>query len=79
VSDSDAMDFYSGMLAGQYSVLLQNGSINGSPHDAWISQAGDVPCSARSLMFDSDLISAANLVVTLNGTPIPMSVFSVGA
>jgi hypothetical protein len=67
-------------LQGQYSVMLQNGlgGPTGSPEDAWISQAGDVPSNAHSLMFSTDYIQGANLVVSLNGGPIPMSLYSVG-
>jgi hypothetical protein len=64
-------------LQGSCSVLLQSG-YNGPPEDAWISQTGDVPPDARSLMFNSDYISGGSLVVSMNGTPISMSVYSVG-
>jgi hypothetical protein len=66
-------------LQGQYSIMLQNGSVDGiSPQDAWISQTGDIPSTARSLMFSTDWMSVANLVVSLNGITIPTSLYSVG-
>jgi hypothetical protein len=65
-------------LQGSYSVLLQSGFNGPSPQNAWISQTGDVPVDARSLMFSTDYVLGGNLVVSLNGTAIPLSLYSVG-
>ena len=59
---------------GKYSVALLDDQSTG----AWISQTGDVPPDARSMLFSSDFIGGANLVVSLNGTPIPTSLYSTG-
>jgi len=68
-------------LQGQYSVILQNGGSGEvlTPVDAWISQTGDVPSDARSLMFSTDYAYSCNIVVSLNGTAISTSLYSVGA
>lgn len=63
-------------LQGNFSVLLQSGY--NSPQRAWISQTGDVPAEARSLMFCTDFSSDANIVVSLDGIPVPISLYSVG-
>ena len=68
-------------LKGQYSVFLQSGAGGplGQPTSAYISQVGDVPSSARSLMFTSDDTEMLDrLIVSLNGTAIPMQLYSVG-
>ena len=67
-------------LQGSYSVMLQDGSATwGNTWNASISQVGDVPAYARSLMFMTDTPAYLNdLVVSLNGTVIPMQVYSVG-
>ena len=70
-------------LQGKYSVMLQDGTyIVGDPVNTWdaiISQVGDVPSYARSLMLKTDTPAYLNdLVVSLNGTVIPMQVYSVG-
>ena len=66
-------------LQGRYSIMLQNGTLDGfSPQNAWISQTGDLPSSACSIMFSTDWMSGANLVVSLNGITIPTSLYSVG-
>ena len=69
-------------LQGYYSVFLQGSYVpKGAPwtsRDAWISQTGDVPSDARSLMFETDFAPDATFAVSLNGTPIPMSLYSLG-
>jgi hypothetical protein len=67
-------DFYP--IQGQYTVLLQ-GQWGGTPA-AYISQVGVIPATANSLLFMSDL-DGNDLTVSLNGTVIPMSVYSVGS
>ena len=69
-------------LEGNFSIMLQDGSIPDGigglrPQDPWISQTGDIPANASSIMFSTDLLSLANVVVSLNGTPIPTSLYSV--
>ena len=64
-------------LEGQYSIMLTTGA-GAPPTDAWISQTGDVPAGVRSIMFSSDDMGGGNLVVSLNGTPIPVSLYSTG-
>ena len=61
-------------IQGRYSIILQN-SYWGT--HAWISQTGDVPGDAHSLLFKSEF-GGVGLAVSLNGTAIPMSVYSVG-
>ncbi len=62
-------------LDGNYSVMLQ--TENPSPHTlAWISQTGDIPPDANSIMFLSDTVSPPTL--SLNGVVIPTSVCNVG-
>ena len=61
-------------LQGNYSVVLQ--TFEGPA--AYISQVGDVPGYANSLLFSSDE-GGGNLTVSLNGTVIPMSVHAVGS
>ena len=66
-------------LQGSYSAILQ--SSGGPIFDAWIEQAGDVPANARSLLFESDNYNALGdqpLLVSLNGTPLSTSLYSVG-
>ena len=69
-------------LQGQYSVFLQAGAggpLADQPASAFISQIGDVPTDAHSVMFTTDLTVDLNrLVVSLNGTAIPMQLFSTG-
>jgi hypothetical protein len=64
-------------IQGSYSVLLQT-SYEGD--DAWISQVGDVPGYANSLMFmtESRVLGYAGLVASINGTNIPVSLYSSG-
>jgi hypothetical protein len=65
-------------LIGNYSVVLHEGSDGeGNVLSSWIAQTGDVPSSARSLMFKTDMAQYVNrLVVSLNGTAIPMRLYS---
>jgi hypothetical protein len=71
-------------LAGNYSVMLQDGvgPPNGQPYDltsAYISQVGDVPSWAKSLMFKSDISVYINeLRVSLNCNVIPFTHYAVG-
>ncbi len=63
-------------LSGSYSVLLQSGhDYLGTPTTSWISQTGDVPADANSILFIGD---DGAPTVSLNGTVIPTSVYSVG-
>jgi hypothetical protein len=67
-------------LQGYYSILLQHSSQVAVPplENAWISQTGDIPPEATSLTFTTEAYCAGHLVVSLNGTEIPMSLYSVG-
>jgi hypothetical protein len=66
-------------LTGYYSVILQEGYSGGGVIDDCISQIGDVPPNAKSLMFCSDWMTFSySLKVSLNGTVIPFSLYSVG-
>ncbi len=87
VSIQDGRAPYSGFpaimnpISGSYSVLLQRSSIYAVPpnEDAWIAQTGGVPSDATSLMFSTESnCGAGDLVASLNGTAIPMSLYSVG-
>jgi hypothetical protein len=63
-------------LSGSYSVLLQSGQDGfGHPTTSWISQSGDVPSDANSILFIGDNGAPT---LSLNGTVIPTSVYSVG-
>jgi PEP-CTERM motif len=65
-------------IEGSYSALLQDGyGTDGQMQKAWISQIGDVPGDATSIIYSTDKIFGS-LVVSLNGTTIPMSLYSVG-
>ena len=65
-------------LVGNYSVFLAEGAgPYGDIINSWIAQTGDVPADARSLMFKTDMPQGVNrLVVSLNGTAIPMQLYS---
>ncbi len=63
-------------IQGSYSVFIQAG--DDPDGDAWIAQTGDIPGNAQSLMYMTEA-NFSNLVVSLNGTDIPMSLYSVGA
>ena len=65
-------------IQGRYSALLQYDPPYSSP--AWIEHTGDVPSNANSLMFSTEpqAFPGATLVASLNGTVIPMSLYSVG-
>jgi hypothetical protein len=70
-------------IQGRYTVMLQDGyqSYPQPPVSASISQTGDVPSTARSLMFESDTLAywgINSLQVTLNGTVVPLQLYSVG-
>jgi hypothetical protein len=68
-------------LQRQYSVMLQDGlaDVGETSVSAYISQVGDVPSTMRSILFSSDrMVSFDRFVVSLNGTPIPMQLYSVG-
>jgi hypothetical protein len=71
-------------LQGRYSIMLQDGvgPPNGQPFDltnAYISQTGDIPSDARSIIFCSDYsYTLDRFAVSLNGTTIPMQLYSVG-
>ncbi len=68
-------------LAGNYSVILQPGETEELPYaSAYISQTGDVPAWAESLMFVSDTppYIANDLFVSLNGTVLPFTLYSTG-
>jgi len=73
-------DFYP--MEGRYSVMLQDGAGSGPtdpPLSVYISQVGDVPGDARSVEFTSDrMFTLDRFVVSLNGTTIPMQLYSVG-
>ncbi|MFZ1933251.1 MAG: hypothetical protein WAU84_05855 [Thermoguttaceae bacterium] len=82
VSIQDGLTPYSGFprimypLSGSYSVLLQSGHDPfGVPETSWISQTGDIPADANSILFLDDLAAPT---VSLNGTVIPTSIYSVG-
>ncbi len=82
VSIQDGLTPYSGYqrimypLSGFYSVLLQSGhDYLGTPTTSWISQTGDIPPDANSILFIGD---DGAPTVSLNGTVIPTSVYSVG-
>jgi hypothetical protein len=63
-----------------YTALLQGGfnpANSGQFSLAYISQVGDVPTTANSLLFSSDK-GGDDITVSLNGTAIPMSLYSVG-
>jgi hypothetical protein len=79
VSLEDGLDpyFHFHPIQGSYSALLQSGDPRYEPV-AWISQTGDVPSNANSLMFSTDSAWASSLAASLNGTVIPMSLYSVG-
>jgi hypothetical protein len=62
-------------LQGQYSLLLQT-QFGPTNIDAWISQTGDIPAGINSIMFLCDTVSPP--IVSLNGTVIPTSIYSVG-
>ena len=66
-------------LQGQYSIMLQDGAdAFGHTFDAWISQTGDVPINAKSLMFESDISTYVNeLQVSINAVVIPFALYSV--
>jgi hypothetical protein len=74
-------------LEGDYSVGLKNGfsglmdeQDNPIFCDVYISQVGDVPSNAKSLMFQSDMTnSLSEMQVSLNGTAIPFSLYSTGS
>ena len=63
-------------IQGSYSALLATGDY-GSPY-AWISQTGDIPSNANSLMFSTEFGGTLGMTVSLNGTVIPLSLYSVG-
>jgi hypothetical protein len=65
-------------LTGNYSVILQDGADPwGNTYTASISQTGDVPDDAKSLMFKSDMTTYINeLQVSINGTVIPFTLYS---
>jgi hypothetical protein len=68
-------------LDGRYSLLLQRSSLYAVPpnEDAWIAQTGNIPNDATCLMFSTESNCGAGfLVASLNGTAIPMSLYSVG-
>jgi hypothetical protein len=68
-------------LQGNYSVAIKDGwGMSPDLYDAWISQTGDVPGNAKSLMFITDSAPAeviARFRVSLNAITIPMYVYSV--
>jgi len=68
-------------LQGLYSVMLQDG-LTGDGHtpiSTWISQTGDIPSWAKSLMFGSDMSDYINeLQVSINGAVVPFTLYSVG-
>jgi len=67
-------------LVGNYSIILQEGAGSETrDEDDYISQTGDVPTYAKSLMFRSDwLTSPDRLQVSLGGVAIPFTLYSVG-
>ncbi len=69
-------------LQGNYSVVLQDGWGSPGVYDAWISQAGDVPGDANSLVLSTDISPeqwAGRFTVSLNATAVPMYLYSAGA
>jgi hypothetical protein len=62
-------------LQGQYSLLLQT-QFGPTNIDAWISQTGDIAAGINSIMFLCDTVSPP--IVSLNGTVISTSIYSVG-
>ena len=79
VSIQDGLTPYSGQprimypLSGSYSALLQSGQGPFStPTTSWISQTGDVPPDANSILFIGD---DGHPTLSLNGTVIPTSVY----
>ncbi len=64
-------------LQGSYSVWLRKGLGPEGPDmvEAWISQTGDVPTTANSLLFTTEQY-LDDLTVSLNGIEIPMSLYS---
>lgn len=67
-------------IQGNYTALLQAGfDSQGILTDAYISQIGDIPPAARSLMFETDMTSyVSRLEVTLNGVEVPFEPWSSG-
>lgn len=72
-------------LDGQFSAMLQDGIVGTGPPggppvitgDVWIAQAGDVPASAKSLLFTTDDgYNLDHLRVTLGGSLITMFLHS---
>ncbi len=83
VSIYDELIGYYNPLEGTYSVMLgdgfgDDGSGGVTAVDAWISQTGNVPLDAKSLMFRTDTgVYRDRFLVSLDATPIPMSLYSV--
>jgi hypothetical protein len=79
VSIHDSQSTFLKPLEGRYSVLLQRSSEWAVPpnEDAYVSQVGDIPPDATSLMYTTET-NCAGLVVSLNGTTIPMSLYFAG-
>jgi hypothetical protein len=68
-------------VQGSYSALLQYEMGYPGAQPAWISQTGDVPSYANSLLFETDANYGGEngwLTVSLNGTTLPMSLYAVG-
>jgi hypothetical protein len=80
ISIHDKMSMSIKPLQGNYSVLLQDGDNEQlGISNAFISQIGDVPLDARSLMFSTDMATYVNhLRVSLNGETLPFTLYAVG-
>jgi hypothetical protein len=82
ISVHDSLSNYIKPLAGNYSVVLQDGSGDGGGGpvtSAYISQSGDIRATTRSLMFKCDITEyISELQVSLNGTVVPFELYSVG-
>jgi uncharacterized repeat protein (TIGR03803 family) len=62
-----------GFIHGRFCALIQSGNLY--PVDTFIAQTGTVPPDAKSILFNASyLASEERLVLTFNGTPVPLAV-----
>ena len=76
---NDSQQQLAGLLHGRYCALIQSGLGWGPsrPVDAALAQTGTIPAGARRIVFNAGwILSGAELVVTFNGTPIPIAALS---
>jgi hypothetical protein len=79
ISIHDGYEAHLKPLEGNYLIVMQNGRDQSGYLGTWLAQTGVVPPDAKSLMFSTDFAQyAGQLIVSFQGTVIPMRLYSVG-